>query len=114
MFINKLLGMVSLLTIFIAIGCDAQVTVDRSTAFKRAQGLDNGVSISWLEQTWNKDILDKSAIKASDFQLLKQLGFKCIRLPVAFRYFQTNNIPIQKVIDHIDQIISMCHLYGFK
>lgn len=114
MFINKLLGMVSLLTLFITIGCGAQSSIDRSTVFKRAQGLANGISISWLEQTWNKDILDDTAIKASDFQLLKQLGFQCIRLPVAFRYFQNNNTSAQRVLEHIDQTLSMCHLYGFK
>jgi endoglucanase len=114
MFINKLLGMVSLLTLFITIGCEAQPSPDRSTVFKRAQGLDNGISISWLEETWNKDILDSSTIKSSDFRLLKQLGFQCIRLPVAFRYFQTNSTQNQRVIEHIDQILRMCHLYGFK
>jgi endoglucanase len=114
MFINKLLGMVILLTLFFSYGCDAQSLVSRSTVFKRAQSLDNGVSISWLEKTWNKDILDNSAVNASDFKLLKQLGFKSIRLPVAFRYFQTNNIPLPKVIEHIDQIFRLCQLYGFK
>ena len=28
------------------------------TVFKQSPKLDNGISISWLEQTWNKDILD--------------------------------------------------------
>ena len=114
LFINRLLGMVSLLTLFTAIGCEAQSSNNQSAVFKRAQSLDNGVSISWLEQTWNKNILDSNVITTSDFRLLKQLGFKCIRLPVAFRYFQTNNFYNPKLFEHIDQIIRLCHLYGFK
>jgi len=114
LFINKLLGIASLLTLFITIGCHAQSSVNQSAVFKRAQSLDNGVSISWLEQTWDKDVLTNNAVTASDFKLLKQLGFKCIRLPVAFRYFQANNTSAQKVIEHIDQILRMSHLYGFK
>src|SRR5438105_1149120 len=54
----------------------------RLIAFKRAKSLDNGISVSWLEQTWNKDVLTENGLKAGDFALLKQLGFKSIRLPV--------------------------------
>jgi endoglucanase len=113
LFINRLLRIAVGLTLFVAFGCNAQVPVDRATAFKRAKSLDNGVSISWLEQIWNTDILDKAVIKASDFQLLKQLGFKSIRFPVAFEYYQTNNTT-QKVLEHVDQIFRLCQLYGFK
>lgn len=114
MFINRLLGMVSLLTLFITIVCDAQSSHNQSIVFKRAQNLDDGISISWLEQTWNKEVLTNNAITASDFKLLKHLGFKCIRLPVAFSYFQTNNSYNPKLFEHIDQILRLCHLYGFK
>jgi len=114
MFINRLLGMVSLLTLFVSIGCEAQSFNNQSAVFKRAQTLDNGVSISWLEQTWNKNILDSNVVTTSDFRLLKQLGFKCIRIPVAFSHFQTNNSYNPKLLEHIDQIIRLCHLYGFK
>jgi endoglucanase len=113
LFINRLLGMAVGLTLFVVFSCNAQVSADRATAFKRAKSLDNGVSISGLEQIWNNDILDKAVIKASDFQLLKQLGFKSIRLPVAFEYYQTNNTT-QKVLEHVDQIFRLCQLYGFK
>src|ERR1700712_5045585 len=106
--------MAAFLTLFPILSCTAQLPVDRATVFKRVQSLDNGISISWLEQTWSNDILNKNAIKASDFQLLKQLGFKSIRLPVAFGYFQSNNIPIHKVFEHVDQIFKLCQLYGFK
>jgi endoglucanase len=106
--------MVSLLTLFVSIGCDAQSFSNQSAAFKRAQALDNGMSISWLEQTWNKNILDSAVITMSDFRLLKQLGFKCIRIPVAFRHFQTDSSFNPKLFEHIDQILRLCHLYGFK
>lgn len=115
MFINRLLGMISLLTLFVSIGCDAQpVNNQLSTALKRSQTLDNGVSISWLEQTWNKNTLDSNAISSSDFRLLKKLGFKCIRIPIAFGHFQTGNSFDPRVFERIDQILRMCHLYGFK
>jgi endoglucanase len=106
--------MLILLTSFTIAKSNPQLPVSRADVFKRAQSLDNGVNISWLEQTWNSDILDKTAIKASDFRLLKQLGFKSIRLPVAFEYFQTNDISIQKVLKHVDEIFRFCKLYGFK
>lgn len=114
LFINRLLGMVAILTLFLTLGCNAQQSIDRATVFKRAQSLDNGISISWLEQTWNSDILKKDGIKASDFQLLKQLGFKSIRLPVAFGYFQANSYSQQKILDDIDQVFMLCQLYGFR
>ena len=89
-------------------------STDRSLPFKRAISLDNGVSISWLEQTWDNDILNKKGITASDFKLLKQLGFKSIRLPVAFTYFQANSDSLKKALSHIDRVLQLCDLYGFK
>ncbi|MEO6852165.1 MAG: cellulase family glycosylhydrolase, partial [Mucilaginibacter sp.] len=82
--------------------------------FRRAASFDNGISISWLERTWDKNILGKNAIQSSDFKLLKQLGFKGIRLPVAFAYFQSNNASLQKVLEYIDETNKRCKLYGFK
>lgn len=87
---------------------------ERAIAFKRVKSLDNGVSISWLEQTWSKDILNENAPQIADFILLKKLGFKSIRLPVAFKYFESHNIPIEKVLNIIDGVIKQCHVYGFK
>jgi endoglucanase len=87
---------------------------DRQTAFRRASGLDKGISISWLEQTWNAGILDTDEIKKTDYALLKKLGFKSIRLPVAFEYFEDRQIPLQKVFSHIDAIVKQCNLYGLK
>lgn len=86
----------------------------RQTAFKRAKSLDNGISISWYEQTWNKDILAKNPLKPSDFALLKQLGIKSLRLPVAFAYFESQNIPVEKIFSHIDNFVEQCRVYGFR
>jgi endoglucanase len=86
----------------------------RQTAFKRAKSLDNGISISWLEQTWNKDILSIKPIKNTDFALIKRLGLKSVRLPVAFAYFETNKIAIEKVFTHIDEVLEQCNTYGLK
>src|ERR1700761_2623960 len=86
----------------------------RLLAFKRAKSLDNGVSISWLEQTWNKAILTQNGLKNTDLALLKKLGFKSIRLPVAFEYFESEHIPVEQLFSHIDNIVKQCDLYGFK
>jgi endoglucanase len=114
MFINKLLITSLLLLLFTTSSGEPKVLTDKEVIFKRAQSLDNGVSISWLEQIWNNDILDKDGIKAADFELLKQLGFKSIRLPVAFAHFETSSNLMQKVIKHVDETIRLCRLYGFK
>jgi endoglucanase len=86
----------------------------RQLAFKRAKSLDNGISISWYEQTWNKDILAKPPLKTTDFELLKRLGIKSVRLPVAFAYFESQQIPFGQLFSHIDKFVKQCHAYGFK
>jgi endoglucanase len=86
----------------------------RLTAFKRAKTLDNGISVSWLEQTWAKDILNNNGLTNTDFELLKTLGFKSIRLPVAFDFFESKNIPVENVLMRVDEIIKQCHVYGMK
>lgn len=87
---------------------------ERQIAFKRAKSLDNGISVSWLEQTWNKDVLQNDGLKDTDLKLLKTLGFKSIRLPVAFRYFEKNNIGLNSVLSRIDEAWKLCRKYGFK
>ncbi len=89
------------------------ISTKRSIAFKRANSLDNGISISWLEQTWNKDIL-KREIDQHDFNLLKALGFKSIRLPVAFGFFETQKISLDNVLKRLDNIVNLCNKNGFK
>jgi endoglucanase len=86
----------------------------RLLAFKRAKSLDNGISVSWLEQTWNKDLLTGDVLKSTDFELLKKLGFKSIRLPVAFEYFEDKHIPDEQIFSRIDNIVRQCGLYGLK
>jgi endoglucanase len=90
------------------------VSAERLLAFKRAKSLDNGVSISWLDQTWAKDIFKDNVATKTDFELLKTLGFKSIRLPVAFVFFESKNIPIENVLIHIDEVIKLCRVYGLK
>jgi endoglucanase len=87
---------------------------DSLVAFNRAKTLNNGISISWLEQTWNKDLLQAKGIKETDLQLLKKLGFKCVRLPVAFKHFEKNNIHFEDVLACIDKAWKLCRSYGFK
>jgi len=82
--------------------------------FNRAQSLDCGISISWLDQTWNKAILDTFEVNKNDFKVLKTLGFKTIRLPVAFAYFESEGIPDDKVFVRIDKVIRECKIYNFK
>ena len=86
----------------------------RLIAFKRAKSLDNGISVSWLEQTWNKDVLTIDGVNNVDFELLKKLGVKSIRLPVAFEYFEDEHSPDEKIFSKIDNIVRQCDLYGFK
>jgi endoglucanase len=86
----------------------------RLIAFRRAKSLDNGVSFSWLEQTWNKDVLAENKVTDADLLLLKQLGFKSIRLPVAFEYYENEHIADEQIFSHIDNIVKQCRLYGFK
>jgi len=91
-----------------------KILPDRALIFNRAQSLNNGISVSWLEQVWNKDALDTIEINPADLMLLKKLGFKSIRLPVAFAYYELHRIPIDKVLAHVDYVIKECNLYGFK
>ena len=82
--------------------------------FNRAQSLDDGISVSWLDQTWNKTILDTIELKKADFLVLKTLGFKTIRLPVAFAFFESQGIPLEKVLNRVDEVVKQCNTYGFK
>ncbi len=86
----------------------------RQIAFQRAKSLNNGVNISWLEQTWDQHILDTVEVTKTDFVLLKTLGFKSIRLPVAFAYFAEHQIPLETVCSHVDRLVKQCGLYGMK
>jgi endoglucanase len=88
--------------------------INDSIVFNRARSLDCGISVSWLDQTWNKGILDTIELKNSDFAVLKTLGFKTIRLPVAFAFFGSEHIPQERVLTHVDEVVKQCKRYGFK
>jgi len=90
------------------------IPITRLIAFKRAKSLDNGVSVSWLEQTWEKDVLTKNGLKDTNLELSKKPGFKSTRLPVAFEYFESEHIPDEQIFTLIDNIIERPNLYGFK
>jgi endoglucanase len=78
-----------------------------SAGFKRANSLNNGISFSWLEQTWNKGPVKAGAIKDADFELLlKKLGFRSIRLPVAFTYFELEHVSTAEILEYIDKWLS--------
>lgn len=105
--------------LFLTINClvaksSPKESPQRALAFKRAKSLDNGISFSWLEQTWNKTPLNQNAIKDSDFKLLKKLGFKSIRLPIAFSYLETEHILTEQLFRSIDKVVEQSHRYGFK
>ncbi|NCD67974.1 glycoside hydrolase family 5 protein [Mucilaginibacter agri] len=86
----------------------------RTDLFNSAKALNNGVNISWLEQTWNTGALQHKPIADADFALLKQLGFKSIRLPVAFEYYRDKGVSLQQVLAQIDGVLKQCKRYGFK
>lgn len=108
-----------LILLFITTGCPVTKSSPkngglRALAFKRAYTLNNGISFSWLEQTWNKNIPGQGAIKDADFLLLKKLGFRSIRLPVAFTFFESERVSSEQIQGYIDKVIKQCHRYGFK
>lgn len=90
------------------------MAIERVIAFKRAAQLNNGISISWLEQTWNNNALKARPVNASDFVLLKKLGFKSIRLPVAFEYYYTQKMALSKVFTQVDWVLNQCKMQGLK
>lgn len=102
-----------LLTVIVSVAKSRPIPQQvRAIAFKQAQSLNKGISISWLEQTWNERSLAQNAIKKSDFLLLKKLGFKSIRLPVAFTSFSP--AITAQLFTHIDNVVKQCGTYGFK
>ena len=86
----------------------------RAAAFSRAASLNNGMNISWLEQTWNTRALSSTPVGNNDFFLLKKLGFKSIRLPVAFEYYAAKRVPITEVLKHVDKVLGYCKQNGLK
>lgn len=56
----------------------------------------------------------QTRIDDTDLLLLKKLGFRSIRLPVAFEYYENEHITDEQIFSHIDNIVKQCVLYGFK
>jgi len=111
------------LLMFVSIVCTPRIMVAKTKPifadnsgwlFRRAASLNNGINISWLEQTWNRHILSDTMIQRSDFVLLKKLGFRTIRLPVAFTYFDDKKIELNEVFKRIDQVLKLCKEYHFN
>ncbi|MBS7566978.1 cellulase family glycosylhydrolase [Mucilaginibacter sp. Bleaf8] len=90
------------------------VADDKATVFNRAASLDNGISISWLEQTWNLHALSAHKVTAADLLLLKKLGFKSIRLPVAFAVYNARPAQFKQALQRVDEVLALCKKYGFK
>jgi endoglucanase len=114
MIVNIVVAIVILLAVSATNAVPKPFLDKRGIAFRRAAALDDGINISWFEHTWDTGVLKKKPIKASDFQLLKHLGFKTIRLPVAFEHFQSEGRSMQKVTGYVDGLLKLCSLYGFK
>ncbi len=111
------------LLVFVSIVCTPRIMFAKTKPifadnsdwlFKRAAKLNNGINISWLEQTWNNHIVSDTVIQRSDFALLKKLGFTTIRLPVAFTYFDDKKIELNEVFKRIDEVLKLCKEYNFN
>ncbi len=87
---------------------------DRATAFKRAASLGKGINISWLEQTWDAQALDRRPVGAADLALIKKLGFNSVRLPVAFKYYEKDKVATAKLFKNIDQVWGWCKCNKLK
>ena len=80
------------------------------------QNIGAGVNLSLLEHTWEpaEDLL-KTDI-TSKLNLIKQLGFKTVRLPVAFdMYLQPNSSNFQvKLLDKLGEAYNTCEKLGLS
>ncbi len=78
--------------------------------------ISGGVTLSLLEHTWGKaeDLLKTDV--TSKLQNIKKLGFKTVRLPVAFDFFlQPNSTNFQPIIiDKIGEIYNTCNSLQLK
>lgn len=99
----------------------------QSLAWKRAKTLGMGINLSWLENYWNgspadgyRNYLDMNSIsgRKKDLAFMHQLGFKTLRLPVAFSYW-TSDKPPYKIIETkyftaIDSILKWAKEYHLR
>jgi endoglucanase len=112
--IFKLLRLMVVLVCFVNAKSTPTLAQSRAAAFSRAASLNNGISISWLEQTWDKKALTNTPVNNNDFKLLKKLGFKSVRLPVAFEYYASKRVPIASVLARVDKVLDYCKQNGLK
>lgn len=113
----KKFQLLAILFVIVCIACAKSTPTfgqSRAAAFKRVAMLDNGINISWLERTWEAHALEQKPVNATDFQLLKKLGVKSIRLPVAFEYYEAKHIPVSTLLKQVDYIWQLCNRFGLK
>jgi endoglucanase len=110
----KILRLLVVIVCFVSAKSTPTLAQSRAAAFSRAASLNNGISISWLEQTWNTKALSTTPVNNNDFKLLKSLGFNSVRLPVAFKYYSAKHIPIVNVLKCIDRVLGYCKQNGLK
>jgi endoglucanase len=110
----KLSRLIVVIVCFVGAKSTPTLAQSRAVAFSRAASLDNGMNISWLEQTWNPKALTSTPVTNADFKFLKKLGFRSIRLPVAFEYYADKGVPIAKVLKRVDQVLAYCKQNGLK
>jgi endoglucanase len=90
------------------------IQVDRAVVFRKAKTLDHGISISWLEQTWKTNLLKDSTLSKADFKLLKFLGFRTVRLPVAFEFLLKSNFTMDQILAKTDWVLGECKANGLN
>jgi endoglucanase len=108
------LGKIFIIVCLIVAKSTPTLSQDRASAFKRAASLDNGISISWLEQTWQPNAVNSRHITSADFKLIKKLGFKSVRLPVAFEHYAAKGILVSSLMKRIDEVWKLCNGNGLK
>ncbi len=56
-------------------------------------------------------MLSQNVLQSTDFELLKRLGLKSIRIPVDFECFESERISVEQIFPLIDNIVKKCSLY---
>jgi len=103
-----------LILTFIALNISISGATD--LAFSRNERIGKGINVSWLEQYWNPHIITAEKLTQSDYSLISNLGFRTIRLPVAFQQFYISGTSEQKsaLLKQIEHTLKMCKRYKLK
>lgn len=73
---------ITLLTSTVFSFCNVQA---QSVAHDRCQSLEKGINVSnWLEEYWNTDWPNPTKYTKQHFEVMKDAGFKSVRLPINF------------------------------